>query len=169
MTAEWEFEHLERRHQRGEFSCGNDALDEFIRRFARPNDQKNTAKTFVALRPGNPRVWGYYSLSMTSVDGGVLPEEERRGLPRVVPAALIGRFAVDRELQRQGLGKRLLMDALYRIFLASRNTAAVCVVLDAIDQKAVNFYQRYGFRALEDHPQHLFLPLSEVEAMFEGQ
>jgi len=165
-APEWRIEPLERRHDRGRFSCGDESLDAFLKRFARANARQNTARTFVLVEPGETRVWGYYALSMTSIDGGELPEGERRGLPRVVPAALIGRFAVDEELQGRGLGRTLLFDALQRIRLAAQGAAAFCVVVHAVDQRAADFYLRYGFRELADHPLHLFVPLREVDAMF---
>jgi len=163
---QWRIEPLERRHDRSQFSCGDEGLDAFLQRFARPNARQNTARTFVLVEPGETRVRGYYALSMTSIDGGDVPESERRGLPRVVPAALIGRFAIDQELQGRGLGRTLLFDALHRIRLAAQSTAAFCVVVHAVDRRAADFYLRYGFRELADHPRHLFISLREVEAMF---
>jgi predicted GNAT family N-acyltransferase len=95
-----------------------------------------------------------------------LPENRRAGLPRAqVPAALLGRLAVDVRQQRRGLGEFLLIDALRRISIAAAHVAAHAVVLDAIDDDAKRFYERYGFLELTDNPLHLFLPMASVRQL----
>lgn len=41
------------------------------------------------------------------------------------------------------MGEYLLMDALRRALIASRQVAAVAVIVDAKDNNAVAFYRRY--------------------------
>jgi predicted N-acetyltransferase YhbS len=43
----------------------------------------------------------------------------RRNMPDPVPVMVLGRLAIDREYQREGLGIALLRDALLRILQAS--------------------------------------------------
>lgn len=109
---------------------------------------------------------GYYTVSMRSVDVGVLPENRRAGLPRAqAPAALLGRLAVDLRQQGRGLGAFLLIDALVRISIAAEHVAAHAVVLGAIDDDAKRFYERYGFGELTGDPLHLFLPMASVRRL----
>jgi ribosomal protein S18 acetylase RimI-like enzyme len=87
-------------------------------------------------------------------------------LPRypVVPATLMGRLAVDARRQQQGHGEFMLLDAFSR---ALRNDiASYAFVVDAKDDKAVRFYQRYRFRFLVEGGRRLFIPMAEVAKLF---
>ena len=111
---------------------------------------------------------GFYTLSAISVDIGSWPEDVAKTLPRypVVPATLLGRLAIDRQLQGREAGEHLLMDALHRSWQASRQVASVAVVVDAKDNRAVEFYTRYDFTPFVDLPTRLFLPMSVIEQLF---
>ena len=63
----------------------------------------------------------------------------RRGF---IPIALLARLAVDLNHQGRGLGAALLRDAVYRVRLASAQVAVRAVVVHAIDDPAVAFYER---------------------------
>lgn len=80
-------------------------------------------------------------------------------MPDPVPLIVIGRLAVDRRFQGQGLGRGLLKDALGRALLVSAVVGARAIVVHAIDSAAAAFYRRQGFVALPDDPQTLFLPI----------
>jgi ribosomal protein S18 acetylase RimI-like enzyme len=98
-----------------------------------------------------------------SIDISELPDHRARRLPRhPVPAALIGRLAVDRAAQRKGLGRLLLADAVQRTVGVSEQLAIHAVVVDAKNEPAREFYRAYGFRSLADQPMRLFLPLPSV-------
>ncbi len=170
----WRIEPLDTRtHDRDSFTCGKPGLDDYLKQIARRAAEVGTGRTWVAIDPGTPPhaagrrpVLGYYTVAMHSVDVGVLPENRRGGLPRAqVPAALLGRLAVDMRHQGRGLGGFLLIDALRRISDAAEHVAAHAVVLDAIDDDAKRFYERYGFLELTDNPLHLFLPMASVRQL----
>jgi GNAT superfamily N-acetyltransferase len=97
-----------------------------------------------------------------------IPTEVARKLPRypVVPATLLGRLAVGSAFRGQGLGATLLMDALYRALLHSREMASAGVVADAKDTAALSFYQKDGFLELPKVQRRLFLPMGTVEELF---
>lgn len=160
-------------HARGAFRCGKAQLDEYLKRTARQAQAAGTGSTWVAVdqsdspdEHGKRRVFGYYTVAMSSLGLQVLPEARRGGLLAQVPAALLARLAVDRTAQGQGLGELLLMDALRRIVSATRAVSAHAVVLDAMDEDAKRFYEQYGFLELTDDPLHLFLPMESVRAAF---
>ena len=98
-------------HDRQTFSCGNAALDEFLRRQARQNADRNLGVTHVVVAsPGAPRVLGYYTLVTRTVESAVIPS---KGLPQgPIGVVLLGRLAVDQGCQRQGIGRLMLMRAL---------------------------------------------------------
>ena len=153
-------------HHRDEFSCGKPELDVYLQRYARQNDEKNIAKTFVAV-DSEERVLGYYSLSTASIEFAALPETLRQSLPAYpVPAARLARLAADTSMRGQGLGARLLIDALQRILTASQEIAMKVILVDAMDEDASEFYKHYGFIELPDQDMKLFLPIETVKQLF---
>lgn len=128
------------------FSCGVPDLDRYLRDYAAQDIKRDVARVFVALNGDGPGIAGYYSLSATSVQRETLPVAQQKRLPRYpVPAALLGRLAVDSGMKGRGLGAFLLMDALNRLLLATQALAIHAVIVDAKDQAAVAFYRKYGF------------------------
>ncbi len=82
-----------------------------------------------------------------------------------MPAAVLGRLAIDRSQQGRGLGEALLIDAIRRVLRASATIAVYAVVVDAKNERAQSFYERYGFRAFVSVPRRLFLPLQTFEQL----
>ena len=105
----------------------------------------------------------YYTIAATSVALVDLPGDEAKRLPRypTVPAVRIGRLAVDERFQGRGLGGALLIDATRRTLQAA--PAVYALVVDAKNDQAVAFYQRYLFRPMIDQPRTLFLPLATAQ------
>jgi predicted GNAT family N-acyltransferase len=161
-------EALGKQHDRSGFTCGSEPLDTYLKVQAGQDARKRVAAIFVLCERASNRVVGFYSLSAISVDIGSWPEDVVKKLPRypVVPATLLGRLAIDRQLQGRGAGEYLLMDALHRSWQTSRQVASVAVVVDAKDRRAVEFYKRYEFIPFADPPIRLFLPMSVIEQLF---
>lgn len=156
-------EPLGRQHDRAAFSCGIADLDDYLKRRAGQDVRRRIARVFVCTESGSSAVLGFYTLSALAIDISSLPEGQARKLPRhPVPAAMIGRLAVDRSAQRQGLGRLLLADAIQRTLGASEQIAIHAVVVDAKNEAARRFYQAYGFLSLPEQPMRLFLPLRSV-------
>ena len=147
-------------HDRSDFSCVESALDTYLQRQASQDVRRRVAQVFVALgdRPG--KIQGYYSLSATSFLKDNLPAEMAKRLPHYpVPAAVLGRLAIDGSSQGQGLGEILLLDAIRRVVRASAAMAVYAIVVDAKNERAQAFYERYGFRRFPSESLRLFLPL----------
>jgi GNAT superfamily N-acetyltransferase len=161
-------EALARQHDRKAFSCGVEPLDRYLREQAGQDARKRIAAPFVLCIGDSNTVLGYYTLSALSIDVGDWPEDVARKLPRypVIPATLLGRLAVDSRLRGKGMGEHLLMDALRRALIASRQIAAVAVIVDAKDASALAFYRRYAFIPFADDPHQLFLPMGMIERLF---
>jgi len=158
----WRIVPLQRSHERKDFDCGEPSLNDFLRRYARQNDDKGVSRTYVLLEEGSQVVVGYYTLSSGSVSFETLPDEYSR-IPRYpVPTAHIGRLAVDRTRQGQGLGALLLADALKRVRQVSSQIGIFAVTVHALHEKAKSFYEAFGFIPLKDDPLHLFLPLATL-------
>jgi predicted GNAT family N-acyltransferase len=121
------------------------------------------ANCFVAVERASGRLAGFYTLSAGSISMSDLPEDILKRLPRYpnVPAALIGRLAVDMRFRGQRLGEVLLLDAVDRVL--DSDPAVFAMVVEAKDDAAVSFYLRYEFRRLSTKQMSLFLPVAALE------
>ena len=160
---------LGKQHDRKTSDCGEASLNQYLNRFANQDIRRRVNRVFVACPPGKPRlVIGYYSLSAGSLAAADLPERFRHRLPRYpVPIVLLGRLAVDKSRQGQGLGAILIADALQRIALASQVMAVYAVVVDALNDRAAEFYQQFGFIPMPSQPLKLFMPMESVATLFD--
>jgi predicted N-acetyltransferase YhbS len=149
-------------HDRAAFVCGNDSLDRYIREQAAQDMRRGVARVFVACFADQPaRILGFFTLSAASVVSSALPPEVAKRLPRrPIPAALLGRLAVDRTVARQGLGGILVADAVQKALTAGETVAMTVIVVDPIDEGAVAFYSAFGFRSLLGSAGRMFLVLS---------
>jgi GNAT superfamily N-acetyltransferase len=144
-----------------DFCCGNDALDEYIQRYASQDVRRDLARVFVAIPDEAQQVAGFFSLSAGSVSCSELPPALARKLPRYpIPVALLGRLAVDKRFQGKGLGSILLAEACRKVGQASAVLAVAGIIVDAKDDAAASFYRHFGFKPLPGHPERLLLPAS---------
>jgi len=168
MTDEIEvlrIEPITKEHIRKTFTCKKSSLADYLHRHARQNDKNNISKTFVAVG-GENTVQGYYSLSSTSIEFEELPEDITKNTPKYpIPAGLITKLAVDKNCEGQGLGSRLLIDALQRILITSEQLAIKVILVDAIDEEAKGYYLRFGFIELPGHTLKLFLPIETINQL----
>jgi GNAT superfamily N-acetyltransferase len=116
---------------------------------ARAAQVRRTAQTFVWHR-GDRTVVAYYALTAHLLRREEIPRALGRGGPRQIPTVLLARLALDRSLQGQGLGGALLAEALGRVVGVTETVAARFVVVDAIDERAANFYEHHGFRRIPE-------------------
>jgi predicted N-acetyltransferase YhbS len=166
MAEPWIIERLDKRHDRRGFRSGNRSLDVFLATHAGQYDRRRIATTYVAARPPEAKVFGFYAASSGEIGLSVLPESVRKKLPQhPVPAIHLGRLAVDVSAHGQGLGKLLLFDCLHRACRSEFAVHALDVV--AADENAKSFYGHFGFLPLEDHPNHLYLPIKTIEHMLD--
>jgi predicted N-acetyltransferase YhbS len=158
-----QLERLGPHHELSRFDCGNEELDAWLRRHAFAAQQMDSARTFVLTDDG--RVVGYFSLTMGSIRRHDAPATLVRGLPAYpVGVVLLARLAVDRTEHGKGLGAWLLAEALRKAVAAGEAAAARLVVVDAIDDGAVAFYERHGFVAVPEHPRRLYRRTKDVRA-----
>lgn len=162
----WTIRRLDKTHVRTAFDCGQSVLNDWLQVRAGQFDRRDLSRTFVATRENELAVLGYYAISSHRVVYDMLPASEAKGLPQLdIPVVLIGRLAVDRTVQGEGLGALLLVDALRRSDDVSEQLGIRAVEVDAIDDGARNFYLKFGFRPLLDDPRHLFMPMHEIRKL----
>jgi ribosomal protein S18 acetylase RimI-like enzyme len=163
MTSPFRFEPIGEQHDRATFHCGEDALDRYFQTQATQDIRRRVANCFVAVEAATGQVAAYYTISAASIPFVDLPPEETKRLPRypTLPAVRIERLAVDERFQGRGLGAALLMNAAHRSLHA--DAAAYTLLVDAKNDRAAAFYERYGFRPLISQPRTLFLPLATAQ------
>ena len=150
-------------HRRGAFSCGEPALDEYIRQYARQQQTRGLNRTYVALVVEAGDIAGYYSINASSVLTADFPSELK--LPRYpVPALRIGRLAVDTRFQGHGLGHLLLRHSFNLALEMAERVGIFAVVVDAKHAQATAFYKKLGFAGFADRPLSLYLPLGTLAA-----
>jgi GNAT superfamily N-acetyltransferase len=168
--SDWREEPIARSHDRASFDCGEPILNEFLRKHARQSHDKGAAKTFLAISNlAGKTVLGFYSLSPASLEYARAPEVVRKGLARHdVPVFRLGRLAVHRTVQAQGLGGQLILAAGRRCLRAATEVGGVALLIDAKNERVAKWYASYGAVPLADAPLSLLLPLSTVQAALEA-
>lgn len=151
-----------------DFDCGVDSLNEWLGKRAAKNQAIGASRTFVVTN--GEIVVGYYCLCSAAIDRIELPKAKQRNMPDPIPAALIGRLAVDLRYQGQKIGLSLLQDAIYRIVAASQSIGVAYILVHALDDAAKRFYERNGFEAIPEQPLTLFLSVATATkaVQFEG-
>ena len=161
---DWREEPIGRHHDRRRFDCGAPDLNDYLVRHARQNHASGGAKTFVAASPAQPtRVLGFYSISPGAIAFARVPANLTRKLGRYdVPVFRLGRLAVDLAVQGQGLGGDLLLAAGERALAVATQVGGVALAIDAKDEAAARWYERFGALSLLDDPLRLILPLGVI-------
>lgn len=163
---DWAIVRLGPSHDRTSFDCGHPVLNDWLGQRAGQFEKRDLARTYAGTRTGSSIVLGYYAISNHRVAHETLPGGEAKGLPRLdVPVVLLGRLAVDRTAQGQGLGSLLLVDALWRAQHLAEQVGIRAVEVDAVDDAARQFYRRFGFVSLLDDPNHLFLSTQVIRKL----
>lgn len=154
---------LDSHHDRRGFACGTQALDDFLSRFAGQQQRRGLGKTYVAVAENGASVQGFITVSVGQIATGQLPTGLK--LPRYpIPILRIGRLAVNKAQQGQGIGRDLLAFALDLAVGFSHRVGLYAVVVDAKDEIAAAWYARLGFQACMDQPLCLYLPIATLAA-----
>lgn len=163
-------EPLDERHDRTTFSSGSLALDRYFIQQAGQEQRRGVAVIYVARdSTQDGAIAGFYSLSATSVLATSLPRDIAKKLPRYpnLPAVLLGRLARDERWRGQQVGPRLVVDAFDRVVVIASQIGALFMIVDAKDETAQRFYERFGFQRFPDVPSSLFLSIAVIRAMQE--
>lgn len=162
-------------HDRNGFDCGVEALNFWLRQTVLQHQAKGISRTFVAVPQDAPQageyraagygditensILGYYALASAFILADKLVPELAKRYPRQIPVTRLGRFAIRRDLQGQGLGRLLLADAVTRSRNVALSVGSAGIFVDAKDRAAARFYAHYGFTACKEQPFKLYLPM----------
>lgn len=146
-------------HDVSTFSCGERILDDWLKKRALTNQTSGASRTFVVTDEAD-RVFGFYALSAGAVAHREASRSIRQNMPDPIPVMVLGRLAVDQQAQGQKLGGALLQDALRRSLAVSENTGVRALLVHALNERAKQFYEHYGFKESPIHSMTLMLRLS---------
>jgi len=165
VSACFAIEPLAKSHDRSDFSCGNDRIDDYFRETVSQDVKRNYATCFVARELATDRVAGFYTLSSSNVPLNQVPEPLAKKLPRYpsIPAVLIGWLGRHRDFAGEGVGEALLFDAIRTV--ATSSIGAHAIFADAIDARAASFYAAFGFTPLIERPRTLYLPVKTAREL----
>lgn len=139
------------------FNCGESSLDDWLRRRALTNHLNGASRTFVVVDP-DQCVFGYYALAAGAVAHHYW-HWIRRNMPDPVPVMVLARLAVDARVRGTKLGAALLQDAVTRVRSVAENAGVRALLVHALNERAKQFYEYYGFRASPIDSMTLMLPL----------
>ncbi|WP_245309762.1 GNAT family N-acetyltransferase [Rhizobium sp. R339] len=140
-----------------------DALNTYLKRFANQDIKRGLTRVYV-LCDGR-RIAGYFSLSAHSVSRQNLPPTIQAGPYEELPFLMLGRLAVDREYQGRGLGDVLIVHAFAITRSAAGQIGILGMIVDAKDEHAAGFYQRFGFQRLSSAALRLVLPITTMDRL----
>lgn len=152
-----------KRHDRDGFACGEPTLDAYLRQQAAQHHRDGISTTHILVDDTEPaRILGYYSLSAAQLLLTDLQEADRKRLPNYpVPAIRMGRLAVSTSEQGKGHGDYLLAHAVARCLGLREQLGVRVLLVDALHEKAAQFYRAYGFRDAAANSNTLYLPLGK--------
>jgi predicted N-acetyltransferase YhbS len=146
----------------GNFDSGVPVLDEWLKRRARANQASGASRTYVVCE--GQRVVGYYAVASGAVAIETASSRLRRNMPDPVPVVVLGRLAVDRSLQKRGVGRALMRDAAMRVCQAAEVIGIRGILVHAISPEAKAFYLAVGFEASPVEPMTLMATLADIQA-----
>lgn len=138
-------EKLEIHHNVTHFNSGEPDIDLWLRNFALRASYRDYSRTYV-WHHGDGKVVAFFCLSAYALTPDELPKKQARGEQNLIPAFLLGKFALDVSLQGQGLSRLLIADAIFEANKASQVVAARYLVVDALTPDLVDLYEKFGFK-----------------------
>lgn len=154
------------RHDRSRFECGEQVLDEWLRRYAGQGRRRDTAATWV-IADAADIVVAYASVAMTAIDRSAAPPSIASQAPDPVPALLLGRLAVDHRYSGLGIGTALVAHVLATAVELNTKAACRAVVVTSLNSEVRYWWERLGFCRLDPADEDcldLYLLTADIEA-----
>jgi len=153
-----------KKHNRKAFDCGVTVLNQYLQQFANQDQKRGLARVYVLAV--DAQIIGYYSISAHSVSINNLPGNRKFGAYQDVPFLLLGRLAVHKQHQRQGYGDILIFHAFKTTAEIAEKVGIRGIIVDAKDDNAACFYEKFGFKQLAADKKRLLLPFSTIKTLF---
>ncbi|NER21705.1 MAG: GNAT family N-acetyltransferase [Symploca sp. SIO1C2] len=154
-------------HDRKSFDCGLPELNTYLQKVANQEQQRDLSRTYVLA--DNSLIIGYYTLSAHAVSKENLPERSKLGAYNAIPFLLLGRLAVDLRYQGKGYGDALIFHAFHTTVDAAEKVGILGMVVDAVNERAVKFYEGFGLIRLQATPYRLVLPMKTIRSLLSSR
>jgi ribosomal protein S18 acetylase RimI-like enzyme len=105
---------------------------------------------------------GFVTLLLCELHTDYLPPAWSKKYPSTVPIVKLGRLAVSKSYQRQGMGEIMMIEAMKRTLMIAEQAGIVGFFVEAKDDAARRYYQRFGFQSLPDRPLEMYLLVSPL-------
>ena len=149
---------------RKKFDCAEPSLNDFLQKYARKSSEGDISQTHILFDDQQKKIISYYSICNCSIQKNAVASQFAVPV-REIPATLIGRLAVDKSYKGRGCGTVTLAEALKQIRALSKIIGIKIVVVDALNEAAVGFYQQFGFIKFDDDPMRLFMKVAEIDTL----
>lgn len=104
---------------------------------------------------------GFVAISLKSIERKELTRKKQRGKYNR-PALVIGQLIIDESCQGKGFGTETITWVISIIKLVQKFFPCRLLFVDAINDKAANFYKQKGFKAIKSDPYTLVLDLLPI-------
>jgi GNAT superfamily N-acetyltransferase len=160
---------LDESHDVSAFSSGEESLDQWLKRHALANQAAHSSRTFVLIEPGSPKVWGYYSLTVATIERSEVTKGGRSGMPQSydIPAVLLARLARDDKRRDEGYGQLLLADAVLRTLRMAQDAGIRLLAVHALNERARQWYLSHDFQPSPIDDRLLMLTVPDLLATWE--
>lgn len=157
-------------HQRNSFRCANLSIQNFCRGNLASQHRSRSLRAFVARRTDDMAVLGYYYLTATSVEHASVGPQIGNQFHHLdkIPAVYLGMIGVHSDHARQGLGTELMVHAFRQVDQITQMAGVWALILDAYDQQAAAYYERFDFRRFEPGSLEMYLPTGTIQQALEA-
>lgn len=156
-------EPLSHYHNKNDFNCGVRELNHYLQTMASQHAKKGISRTFVLVEEDNPsHILGFVTLTACEIESEILPFPYSKKYPSKIPGAKIGRLAISEKFQRKGLGEQLMVFAMHQAIIVHQTLGLTGMFVDAKNEQAKKYYEKYGFLSLPELPLTLFLPIKSI-------
>lgn len=164
--TEIEIKPLEKIHSLGAFSCGEQRIDNYLKFTSKKEHKSHKIRIFVATKPANFTVCGYYSLTFIVWKTEEFPVTEKvaRKFEKdgAVPAIYLAKLGVNTDDSHQGIGSALMKDAFKRCLTISEHAGIPTLTLEAINEEKAKWYEHLGFERFAPERLEMVIALSTL-------
>lgn len=167
MSKDVIIEVLTKQHDRKNFDCGIEALNNYLKGTALQHHARDIAKTHVLThKEGDGSIIAFATLNVAQIaTQGNESHPGFKGQPRSIPALRLCKLAVHHEHQGKGASLYMMGFTFAKANEIARDIGCTGILVDAKDQQAKQYYERYGFVALTTEPMTLFMAMSTVRQL----
>ena len=157
-------------HDATGFDCGDVRLNNFLQFSAKKQQKGRMTRVFVAVRPGQVNVLGYYTINVGAMDASSLAKPPR-GTPghNKIPILFLGQVAVDQVVQGHRIGSHLMQHVFRKAWTIATEVGCYALMLDVmpddnedIYSRRMNWYREFGFQNLASKKNRMFLPIQKI-------